>query len=655
MADLTPEVRARNIRTDRHPESLHTHLQLEEGGSSVPGTPAYPASHDAIPDGSSSPVASASPHGRRLSSSGSRHRAGKRHSLLLARTASHATSLARASPASTSSGNAMASRAARSGSGHQSSSVRSSTSSSRLNHRKKYLTRGSSNPASLESSSSGFASTANAVPAGTSADTAASDPNEILNVDSESAAAKALNNPYLTDASGSCDNALDSEGKILHSGSATADGEGAGESRVDGGERDGESTQSLGSRSFFPVLPSSRAPAPVVLNHDHDSPSQGVFTTGIDAFIAISSAKGGEAVPDATEDFEEGSRNSQALRVPSLPLPPPARVSPARVSPARPPLASSLSAPPRSLALYGGRSVPPKAGDAGSSVQKPASLQADSGSLHAPPISSRSLPSGAVIDMEGGATAEEGGAEKIFVAVRVRPLSGREVAAGEESVWQVLDACSIRSVFPSSAAAPSQGERSTPAQTYHFDRVFDEQASSLAVYQHAARHVVLSVLQGVNGSGKTYTMAAVTEMAIQEIFEHIAKVGLGRENTFSRTCHDKGRHCISAAAAAAAAAAAILTSFSLPVFRLPHSLLSHLSMAASHGSEREYSLQLAAMEIYNEQVRDLLAAPGESAPLRVLDGAEVGGEVGVVGSSVGGGVRGRRVRLCEGKKGTGDP
>ncbi|CAI7846896.1 unnamed protein product [Closterium sp. NIES-54] len=639
MADLTPEVRARNIRTDRHPESLHTHLQLEEGGSSVPGTPAYPASHDAIPDGSSSPVASASPHGRRLSSSGSRHRAGKRHSLLLARTASHATSLARASPASTSSGNAMASRAARSGSGHQSSSVRSSTSSSRLNHRKKYLTRGSSNPASLESSSSGFASTANAVPAGTSADTAASDPNEILNVDSESAAAKALNNPYLTDASGSCDNALDSEGKILHSGSATADGEGAGESRVDGGERDGESTQSLGSRSFFPVLPSSRAPAPVVLNHDHDSPSQGVFTTGIDAFIAISSAKGGEAVPDATEDFEEGSRNSQALRVPSLPLPPPARVSPARVSPARPPLASSLSAPPRSLALYGGRSVPPKAGDAGSSVQKPASLQADSGSLHAPPISSRSLPSGAVIDMEGGATAEEGGAEKIFVAVRVRPLSGREVAAGEESVWQVLDACSIRSVFPSSAAAPSQGERSTPAQTYHFDRVFDEQASSLAVYQHAARHVVLSVLQGVNGLNGEHDWCGVPNLNFCN--DSLALHLRSSSSSSSSSSHSD------------VLLPSRLPSPPFPPFPPQHGGEREYSL--QHGSEREYSLQLAAMEIYNEQVRDLLAAPGESAPLRVLDGAEVGGEVGVVGSSVGGGVRGRRVRLCEGKKGTGDP
>ncbi|CAI5459708.1 unnamed protein product [Closterium sp. Yama58-4] len=487
----------------------------------------------------------------------------------------------------------MASRAVRSGSVHQSSTVRSSTSSSRLNHRKRSLTRGSSNPASLEASSSGVpanSSTANAVPAGTSADAAASDPNDIPNVGPESAAAKASKIPYLTDSSDSCDNALDSEG-TWHSDSATADGEGAGGSRLDSGEREGEGRQSLGYRSFLPVLPSSLGPAPAVLNHDQGSAysSQGALTTGIDAFTANSYSNGGEAAPDAMEDFEEGSSDNQAVQVPGLPrglpMPPPARVSPARVSPARvsparvsparPPLASSLSAPPRSLALYGGRSVAPGAADSRSSFQKPASLQAAaSGSLHARPISSRSLPSGAIIDVEGGAAAEEGGAEKIFVAVRVRPLSGREVAAGEDSVWQVPDACSIRSVLPSTAPASLQGDRSTPAQTYHFDRVFDEQASSLLVYQHAARHVVLSVLQGVNGtifaygmtgSGKTYTMAAVTEMAIQEIFDHIAK----------------------------------------------------------HGSEREYSLQLAAMEIYNEQVRDLLAAPGENTPLRVLDGAEV--------------------------------
>ncbi|KAK6939392.1 Kinesin motor domain, partial [Dillenia turbinata] len=155
--------------------------------------------------------------------------------------------------------------------------------------------------------------------------------------------------------------------------------------------------------------------------------------------------------------------------------------------------------------------------------------------------------------------------EKIFVAIRVRPLNEKEIACNDLSDWECVNHNTIvyKSMIP---------ERSPFPSTFTFDRVFGCDISTRQVYEEAAKEVALSVLAGFNtsifaygqtSSGKTYTMRGITDCAVTDIYQYME------------------RH-----------------------------------------KEREFSLKFSAMEIYNEAVRDLLS--GDGPPLRLLDDPERG-------------------------------
>ncbi|KAH6832033.1 ATP binding microtubule motor family protein [Perilla frutescens var. hirtella] len=155
--------------------------------------------------------------------------------------------------------------------------------------------------------------------------------------------------------------------------------------------------------------------------------------------------------------------------------------------------------------------------------------------------------------------------EKIYVAVRVRPLSDKEIAKNDLSDWECINNTTI--IFKNSLQ-----ERSLLPSAYTFDRVFGFNSPTKHVYEEAAKKISLSVLSGINstifaygqtGSGKTFTMRGITECAIADIYEYIDK------------------HC-----------------------------------------ERKFVLKFSAMEIYNEAVRDLLRSDNTS--LRLLDDPERG-------------------------------
>ncbi|KAI3761232.1 hypothetical protein L1987_51644 [Smallanthus sonchifolius] len=157
-------------------------------------------------------------------------------------------------------------------------------------------------------------------------------------------------------------------------------------------------------------------------------------------------------------------------------------------------------------------------------------------------------------------TAQE---EKIFVAVRLRPLNGKEIAKGDASDWECVNTTTI--IFKNN---PS--ERSMYPNAYTFDRVYGCDSSTKQVYVEGVKGIALSVLNGINSSifaygqtssGKTYTMSGVTEYAITDIYDYI-----------------------------------------------------------SRQTDREFALKFSAIEIYNECVRDLLSQDG--AQLRLLDDPE---------------------------------
>jgi centromeric protein E len=149
--------------------------------------------------------------------------------------------------------------------------------------------------------------------------------------------------------------------------------------------------------------------------------------------------------------------------------------------------------------------------------------------------------------------------ERVWVAVRIRPLLELEQLARERTAWKAVGSNNLQHVDPDKPAAQ--------CPSYQYNRVFPDSSSSAQVYKEAAAGLVAASMQGYNstifaygqtGSGKTYTMQAIMAAAAQDMFQ-----------------------------------------------------------AISQEPDREYIIRIAAVEIYNEVVRDLLR--DNSPGLKLLD------------------------------------
>ncbi|XP_009589619.1 kinesin-like protein NACK1 [Nicotiana tomentosiformis] len=157
--------------------------------------------------------------------------------------------------------------------------------------------------------------------------------------------------------------------------------------------------------------------------------------------------------------------------------------------------------------------------------------------------------------------------EKIVVTVRLRPLNKRELSAKDHAAWECIDDHTI-------IYRPVPQERAAqPASSFTFDKVFGPDSITEAVYEEGVKNVALSSLMGINAtifaygqtsSGKTYTMRGITEKAVNDIYAHI---------------------------------------MSTP--------------------EREFRIRISGLEIYNENVRDLLNSESGRS-LKLLDDPEKG-------------------------------
>jgi hypothetical protein len=110
--------------------------------------------------------------------------------------------------------------------------------------------------------------------------------------------------------------------------------------------------------------------------------------------------------------------------------------------------------------------------------------------------------------------------EGINVCIRVRPFIQREIDACETNGtdWQVdSETNTVQSTI--------QGKK-----PMKFDRVFDNYATNSMIYDEAAKRIVESAFDGVNGtilaygqtsSGKTFTMSSVMKDAFSSIFSKI--------------------------------------------------------------------------------------------------------------------------------------
>ncbi|KAL0888998.1 hypothetical protein Bca101_012981 [Brassica carinata] len=144
--------------------------------------------------------------------------------------------------------------------------------------------------------------------------------------------------------------------------------------------------------------------------------------------------------------------------------------------------------------------------------------------------------------------------EKICVAVRVRPPTPESSSENAYSLWKVEDN-RISLDAPISVAS------------YSFDHVFDERSSNASVYELLTKDIIHAAVEGFNGtvfaygqtsSGKTFTMTGsetdpgIIRRSVRDVFERIQTI-----------------------------------------------------------SDREFLIRVSYMEIYNEEINDLLAVENQ--------------------------------------------
>jgi chromosomal replication initiation ATPase DnaA len=109
--------------------------------------------------------------------------------------------------------------------------------------------------------------------------------------------------------------------------------------------------------------------------------------------------------------------------------------------------------------------------------------------------------------------------ENIQVAVRVRPLSQKEITEGEIMPWRIRQ--NTIEITKQDSESP-MGLKKPSKQSYCFDHCFPESQSNEQIYIKVAKSVVTSCLEGYNGtifmygqtgSGKTYTMLGYNHQA----------------------------------------------------------------------------------------------------------------------------------------------
>lgn len=171
------------------------------------------------------------------------------------------------------------------------------------------------------------------------------------------------------------------------------------------------------------------------------------------------------------------------------------------------------------------------------------------------------------------------------VVLRVRPLNRRELEQNHRSIVRVADSNTIifdpdedEDEFFFHGAKQSHRDitkRVNKKLTMVFDQVFDDEASNANVFEQSMRPLVTSVMEGYNcsafvygatGAGKTYTMLGSEEnpgisyLTMKELFEQIE----------------------------------------------------------THSEQRKFDIGISYLEVYNEQVQNLLT---KSGPLRLREDA----------------------------------
>lgn len=161
------------------------------------------------------------------------------------------------------------------------------------------------------------------------------------------------------------------------------------------------------------------------------------------------------------------------------------------------------------------------------------------------------------------------------VAIRMRPLNN--VEENRRRIWKVLPKYS--SVAQTTRDGKPLPERVTGRTFFTFDKTFGEQTNNTQVYDGVAKGIVNSVVEGLNGtifaygqtsSGKTYTMQGAGNL----------EQGMGGEGG------------------------------------IVHMAANDIFSQITKKQERNFLVRVSFLEIYNEEVRDLLGDTSQTLKIR---------------------------------------
>ncbi|KAI6206711.1 hypothetical protein M3Y94_00943400 [Aphelenchoides besseyi] len=152
------------------------------------------------------------------------------------------------------------------------------------------------------------------------------------------------------------------------------------------------------------------------------------------------------------------------------------------------------------------------------------------------------------------------GGESIRVIVRCRPMSEAETASGYQNVVSVD---STRGVIE----VRNPNENDQPPKSFTFDAVYDQNSKQIDLYYESFRDLIDSVLNGFNGT----------------IFAY-GQTGTGKTHTMEGQSDDPEQRGV-----------------------IPNAIDHIFQHIASANSQQQYLVRASYLEIYQDQIRDLLS------------------------------------------------
>uniref|UniRef100_A0A7E4VXP5 Kinesin-like protein n=1 Tax=Panagrellus redivivus TaxID=6233 RepID=A0A7E4VXP5_PANRE len=165
---------------------------------------------------------------------------------------------------------------------------------------------------------------------------------------------------------------------------------------------------------------------------------------------------------------------------------------------------------------------------------------------------------------EGSPEVLAGETDNVKVAVRCRPLSAQEIAQGHTTAIAVDE-------YNCTVEVKNPANKNDPPKVFTFDEVFGPDSQQMTIYNKVARPIVENVLKGYNGT----------------IFAY-GQTGTGKTFTMSGEMDQPTMRGI-----------------------IPNSFVHICDHISKSQSDKRFIVRVSYLEIYNEEIRDLLAKDKE--------------------------------------------